>query len=58
MPWGEDENCPECVAYKALLAEKIEQLIEQGFGHFISGGAMGMDYGKSKVMRSESIETA
>ena len=43
MPWGENENCPECVEYKALLAEKIEQLIEQGYGHFISGGAMGMD---------------
>ena len=27
MPWGENENCPECVEYKALLAEKIEQLI-------------------------------
>ena len=43
MPWGENENCPECVEYKALLAEKIEQLIEQGYGHFVSGGAMGMD---------------
>lgn len=45
MPWGENENCPECVEYKALLAEKIEQLIEQGYGHFISGGAMGMVVG-------------
>jgi len=40
---GEDENCPTCMAYKALLTEKIEQLIEKGYGHFISGGAMGVD---------------
>lgn len=31
------------MAYKALLTEKIEQLIEKGYGHFISGGAMGVD---------------
>lgn len=43
MPLGEDENCPACMAYKALLTEKIEQLIEKGYGHFISGGAMGVD---------------
>ena len=43
MPLGEDENCPTCMAYKALLTEKIEQLIEKGYGHFISGGAMGVD---------------
>lgn len=40
---GEDENCPTCMAYKALLTEKIEQLIEKGYGHFISGGAMDVD---------------
>lgn len=43
MHLGEDENCPTCMAYKALLTEKIEQLIEKGYGHFISGGAMGVD---------------
>lgn len=43
MPLGEDENCPTCMAYKALLTEKIEQLIEKGYGHFISGGAMDVD---------------
>ena len=31
------------MAYKALLTEKIEQLIEKGYGHFISGGAMDVD---------------
>lgn len=43
MPWGFNEDAPECRAFKARLKEQIEQLIGEGYAHFISGGAMGMD---------------
>lgn len=43
MPWGFNEEAPECIDFKARLKEQIEQLIGEGYAHFISGGAMGMD---------------
>lgn len=50
MPFGFDENDPRCIDFKRRLREAIEDLIGQGYAHFLSGGALGMDYGKSKVM--------
>ena len=43
MPWGFNEEASACRAFKARLKEQIEQLIGEGYAHFISGGAMGMD---------------
>ena len=43
MVFGFNESDPRCVEFKARLHDTIEGLIGQGFAHFISGGAMGMD---------------
>jgi uncharacterized phage-like protein YoqJ len=43
MPFGYDENDPRCIEFKARLRDTIEILIGEGFAHFISGGALGMD---------------
>lgn len=43
MPWGFNEDAPECHAFRQRLKEQIEQLIGEGYAHFFSGGAMGMD---------------
>lgn len=43
MPFGTDEGDPRCVDFKQRLRNTIEMLIQQGYTHFISGGAMGMD---------------
>ena len=43
MPFGFNESDPRCVEFKARLREAIEGLIGEGYAHFISGGALGMD---------------
>ena len=43
MPFGFDETDERCVDFKRRLYETIEILIDQGYKHFISGGALGMD---------------
>ena len=43
MPFGFDESDPRCIDFKKRLHDTIESLIWQGYQHFISGGAMGMD---------------
>ena len=43
MPFGFDEADPRCIDFKKRLHDTIESLIWQGYQHFISGGAMGMD---------------
>lgn len=43
MPFGFNEMDPRCVDFKVRLQESIEMLIWEGFSHFLSGGAMGMD---------------
>lgn len=43
MPFGFDEADPRCVDFKKRLRDTIESFIWQGYQHFISGGAMGMD---------------
>lgn len=43
MPFGFDETDPRCVDFKKRLHDTIESFIWQGYQHFISGGAMGMD---------------
>lgn len=43
MTFGYDENDPRCVEFKTRLRDTIEALIGEGYAHFISGGALGMD---------------
>lgn len=43
MPFGFDELLPECIDFKNRIKETIEMLIFQGYTHFLSGGALGMD---------------
>lgn len=43
MPFGFDENDVRCIDFKRRLFKTIENLIDQGYKHFISGGALGMD---------------
>ncbi len=50
MPFGYDENCPLALDFKKQLYNTIEMLIQLGYGHFISGGAMGMD-----IMAAEMV---
>lgn len=43
LPFGFDETDRRCLLFKARLAETIEGLYEEGYRHFISGGALGFD---------------
>lgn len=50
MPFGYDENDPRCVSFKARLRETIESLIAEGYAHFLSGGALGMDQFAAEIV--------
>jgi uncharacterized phage-like protein YoqJ len=43
LPFGFNESHPACVALKVALYHRIEDLIGQGYAHFLSGGAMATD---------------
>lgn len=43
MPFGFNERDARCIDFKARLYATIETLIKQGYSHFISGGALGVD---------------
>ena len=43
MPFGFNEDCDQCKDFKRRLFNSIEMLIIEGYTHFISGGALGMD---------------
>lgn len=43
MPWGFDEKDLRCADFKRRVKDAIQSLYEQGYRHFISGGALGMD---------------
>ncbi len=50
MPFGFNELDPRCVDFKARLRESIEMLIWEGFSHFLSGGALGMDMYAAEIV--------
>lgn len=50
LPFGYDEKCPLALDFRKRLRETIEFLILQGYRHFISGGAQGMD-----IMAAETV---
>ena len=43
MPFGFNELDPRCLEFKNRLRNTIEMLIWEGYAHFLSGGALGMD---------------
>lgn len=43
LPFGFNEADASCIALKSLLHARIEDLIGQGYAHFLSGGAMATD---------------
>lgn len=43
LPWGFDEEHPECVALKARMGEELRTLYDRGCRHFITGMARGAD---------------
>ena len=43
LPFGFDESDPRCVDFKARVAKAISERVSDGYVHFISGGALGMD---------------
>ena len=55
FPWGFNESDPACVALRDTLAAQIAALVDAGYTDFLSGMALGVDYEKRKVMRSEIL---
>lgn len=43
LPWGEQENHPNALACKALLAMEMEQAWQDGYRRFFCGMALGAD---------------
>ena len=43
MPFGYNEADPACIRLKTCLHERIEEMIGEGYAHFLSGGAMATD---------------
>lgn len=43
LPWGYNENRPDCVNFKKVLESEIRKLIAQGVMSYISGCALGVD---------------
>ena len=58
FPWKYDETAPGCVLLKEVLASQIAALADSGVTGWLSGMALGVDYEKRKVMRSEILDTA
>ena len=43
LPWGSDENDPQCVKIKGEIRAALERAYASGYRHFISGMARGGD---------------
>lgn len=43
LPWGYNENKDSCVRFKHCLLDVLENAIKNGYSHFISGMALGVD---------------
>lgn len=50
LPWGFDENDPRCEALKKVLKDTILSAISQGYTHFISGFANGVDMMAAEIL--------
>ena len=58
FPWKYDEKDSRCIELKSVLAQQINNLAAAGVTNFFSGMALGTDYEKKKIMRSEILEAA
>lgn len=43
LPWGENEDDPQCLALKVRLRDALDAAYEAGYRHFICGMAQGCD---------------
>ena len=43
LPWGENEDDPQCLALKVRLRDALDAAYEAGYRHFICGMARGVD---------------
>lgn len=43
LPWGRNENDQRCLALKDELSQKLIEIYNSGYRHFISGMAIGCD---------------
>jgi len=43
LPWGYNEDDYRCIALKQKLKHTVEKAISNGYNHFISGMALGVD---------------
>ena len=50
LPWGYDENDVRCERLKKKIKEKIDNAIENGATHFISGMALGVDMWAAEII--------
>ena len=50
LPWRRDEDAPGCVALKRTLEEQIAALADNGYTHFLSGMALGVDCWCSQIV--------
>ena len=50
LPWRRDEDVPGCVALKRTLEEQIAALADNGYTHFLSGMALGVDCWCSQIV--------
>ena len=50
LPFGFDETDPRFLAFYGRLEEAIDTLIAQGYRHFLSGGALGMDMWAAEIV--------
>ncbi|MBR4458137.1 MAG: DUF1273 family protein [Clostridia bacterium] len=56
LPFGFDEGDPQCILFKARLFETVEGLCEEGYRHFLSGGALGYDtFAAEAVLRVKHL---
>ena len=51
FPWGTDEKDEGCLRLKATLKAEAEQAIRDGYSHFITGGASGVDTWAAEIVR-------
>ena len=43
LPYGTDEGDARCARHKTLIYAEIETAVQNGYGHFMHGGALGGD---------------
>lgn len=48
--FGDNENHPDCIQLKQVLRNQIERLYFEGFTHFITGCAMGVDIWAGEIV--------